>query len=348
MIASTKDWQNMRKFTLVILMIGGLLGQIAAQQDPMFTKYMFNSLAYNPGFAGSPEYLSVRALQRGQWLGIDGAPTTQSVTIHMPFKERVGLGMSIVNDKIGATGSTSAFLAYAYRVPFGNGKLSMGLQAGAMNWRADWSVLRYRDPRNLDSSFSSDTPTRWMPNFGAGIFYYAPKYYVGFSVPQLISWDLGDVAPTGNTSVRSAKYYRHFYFSAGAAFPLNGDALYFKPSILIKSVGLLGELASQSNALNVVGAPTEFDIDLSLLFFESLWLGTSFRSAFSADAFGGESSFDSIDFWGSFYLRNGLRIGMSYDYTISKLRPVSGASYEIMLGYDFNFTDKKVTTPRYF
>jgi type IX secretion system PorP/SprF family membrane protein len=218
-----------------------------------------------------------------------------------------------------------------------------------MNWRADWSVLRYRDPRELDASFSSDTPNKWLPNFGAGIFYYAPKYYIGFSVPQLISWELGDVSPTGtNTSTRSAQYYRHFYFSAGAAFPLNGDALYFKPSILIKSVGLLGELASQSKALNVVGAPTEFDLDLSLLFFESLWLGTSFRSAFSANAFGGESSFDSIDFWGSFYLRNGLRIGMSYDYTISKLRPVAGASYEIMLGYDFNFTDKKVTTPRYF
>jgi len=339
----------MRKLTLVILMIGGLVVQIAAQQDPMFTKYMFNSLAYNPGFAGSPEYLSVRALQRGQWLGIDGAPTTQSFTLHMPFQERVGLGMSVVNDKIGATGSTSAYLSYAYRVPFGNGKLSMGIQAGAMNWRADWSLLRYRDPRELDASFSSDTPTRWMPNFGAGIFYYTQKYYVGFSVPQLISWDLGDVAPSGgSTSTKGAKYYRHFYFSAGAAFPLNGDALYFKPSILIKSVGLLGELASQSNSLNVVGAPTEFDIDFSFLFFESLWLGTSFRSAFSAKAFGGESSFDSIDFWGSFYLPNGLRIGMSYDYTISKLRPVSGASYEIMLGYDFNFTDKKVTTPRYF
>jgi len=112
----------MRKFILILLMIGGLFGQLAAQQDPMFTKYMFNSLAYNPGFAGSPEYLSVRALQRGQWLGIDGAPTTQSVT-----------------------------------------------------WRADWSLLRYRDPRELDSSFSSDTQNRWMPNFGAGIFYYTPN-----------------------------------------------------------------------------------------------------------------------------------------------------------------------------
>ena len=339
----------MRNLILILLMVVGLVGQNTAQQDPMFTKYMFNSLAYNPGFAGSPEYLSVRVLQRGQWLGIDGAPTTQSFTMHMPFKERVGLGLSVVNDKIGATGSTSAFLAYAYRVPFGNGKLSLGLQGGAMNWRADWTQLLYRDPRELDTSFDTETASEWMPNFGAGIFYYAPKYYIGFSVPQLISWELGGSASSStNTSNRSARYYRHFYFSAGAAFPINGDALYFKPSILIKSVGLLGELSSQSNSLNVIGAPTEFDIDFSFLLYESLWLGTSFRSAFSANAFGGESSFDSIDFWGSFYLRNGLRIGMSYDYTISKLRPVSGATYEIMLGYDFIFTDKKVTTPRYF
>jgi len=339
----------MRKLLLLILVVGSTVGTIYSQQDPMFTKYMFNSLAYNPGFAGSPEYLSVRALQRGQWLGIDGGPMTQSFTLHMPFKERVGLGLSVVNDQIGATGSTSAFLAYAYRVPFGNGKLSMGLQAGAMNWRADWTKLRYRDPRALDETFSEDRPVRWMPNFGAGIFYYTQKYYVGFSVPQLISWELSDRNPSNTTSsARTARYYRHYYFSAGAAFSLNGDALYFKPSILIKSVGLLGNLASQSNSLNVVGAPTEFDIDFSFLFYESFWLGTSFRSAFNASAFGGESSFDSIDFWASFYVRNGLRIGMSYDFTISKLRPVSGATYEVMLGYDFNFSDKKVTTPRYF
>ncbi|MEM9822869.1 MAG: type IX secretion system membrane protein PorP/SprF [Bacteroidota bacterium] len=336
----------MRKITLLLVLIGTLYLPATAQQDPMFTKYMFNSLAFNPAFAGSPEYLQVRLLYRNQWWAIDGAPVTQSFTIHSPFKERVGLGLSVVNDRIGSTGSTSAFVSYAYRVDFGSGKLSIGLQAGAMHWRADWTDLRYRDPRALDEVFREDTPVVWIPNFGAGIFYYSQKYYVGFSVPRLISWDLRrDVT---DSTVKWAKYYRHYYFSAGAAFPINGDALYFKPSILIKSVGLLGGLSQASNSLNRVGAPTEFDLDISFLFYESLWLGASFRSAFEAKQFGGNSSFDSIDIWAAFYLRNGMRIGLSYDYSITSLQTYADGSFEVMLGYDMNFEAKRMVTPRYF
>lgn len=341
--------QIMRKLLLFLLVTVGIIGHASAQQDPMFTKYMFNSLAYNPGFAGSPEYLSVRALHRSQWLGIEGSPVTQSFSLHMPFKERVGLGLSVVNDKIGATGSTSAYFAYAYRVPFGQGKLSMGLQGGMMNWRADWSRLRYHDPQELDVSFVEGSPSKWMPNAGAGIFYYTPTYYVGFSVPQLISWELASYNQNSGTGqARVAKYYRHYYLTAGAAFPINGESLYFKPSILIKSVGLFGELASQSNTLNTVGAPTEFDIDASFLFYQSLWVGVSARSAFDAKLFGGSSSFDSVDLWMSYYLQNGLRIGASYDYTISRLRTQTDATFEVMIGYDFNFNDKSIVTPRYF
>lgn len=337
----------MRKKLLYLLLIAGLAGQMNAQQDPMFTKYMFNGLAYNPAFAGSPGYLSVRALHRSQWTGIDGAPITQSFSLHMPFKDRVGLGLSVVNDKVGATGSTSAYFSYAYRVPFGSGKLSLGLQAGAMNWRADFDKLRYHDPQELDPSFIEGSPNTWMPNAGVGVFYYTPIYYVGFSVPQMISWEL-DNEPRNNDVPRVAKYYPHFYFTAGAAFPVNGDALYFKPSLLIKSVGLLGELASQSNTLNTVGAPTEFDIDMSFLLYQSFWVGASFRSAFEADVFGGDSSFDSVDIWMSYYLQNGLRVGAAYDYTISGLRTQTDASFEVMLGYDFNFDSKSIVTPRYF
>ena len=121
--------------------IGLLLGPalLIAQQDAMFTKYMFNTLVYNPAYAGSYEYLSINALHRGQWWGIDGAPTTQSLSVHTPVSERVGLGLSLVNDKIGPTGSTQINAVYAYRIPIGPGKLSIGLQAGVFQRRADWS-----------------------------------------------------------------------------------------------------------------------------------------------------------------------------------------------------------------
>lgn len=336
----------MRKFTLFLLLTIMTWGWSYAQQDAMFTKYMFNSMAFNPAFAGSPEYMSVRMLYRNQWWGIEGAPVTQTFSIHSPVSKRVGLGFSMINDKIGATGSTSANGAYAYRIPFGKGKLSMGLQAGVTNWRADWSVLRFKDPIEIDQSFSEDTPNYWLFNFGAGLFYYAPNYYVGFSVPHLFNNDLRRGVPT--EAEEWARQYRHYYFTAGGTIPLRGPSLIFKPSILIKTVGLLGDFTPASSNPTRVGAPTEFDIDLSLMFYEALWVGVSFRAAFEAKQFGGDSSFDSADFWVSYYMMNGFRIGASYDYTLTKLQSVAQGSFELMLGYDFSYKSRKVNTPRYF
>ncbi len=337
----------MRKITLSLCVLFLFLcSGLKAQQDPMYTMYMFNSLAYNPAFAGTPDYLTVRALYRNQWWGIDGGPNTQTISIHSPFKEKVGLGLNLVNDNVGATGSTVASFSYAYRIPFGNGKLSIGLQASAMNWRADWSLLKFKDPRFTDVAFEDLEPNIWTPNFGVGAFYYTQNYYIGLSVPHLMNADLR--VDKVDSSNRWAQTYRHYFLAAGATFPVNGDAVIFKPSLLIKSVGLLGEFTSESDQLNRVGAPTEFDIDIAFLFYETLWVGTSFRSAFQAKQFGGGSSFDSIDLWASYSLGNGIRIGAAYDYTISKLQNYVDGSFEVMLGYDFNYDKSSVVTPRYF
>ncbi|MEL6865115.1 MAG: type IX secretion system membrane protein PorP/SprF [Bacteroidota bacterium] len=335
-----------KKITLLFLLIGGLWSTMHAQQDPMFTKYMFNSLAFNPAFAGSPEYMSVRLLYRNQWWALDGAPTTESFTIHSPFKERVGLGLSVINDEIGATGSTSAFASYAYRIPFGAGKLSIGLQAGVVNWRANWDDLQFKDPRSNDFVYFNEEPNSWLPNFGFGLFYYTPKFYVGASVPRLVESDLTKEVPSEIS--QWARLYRHFFFTAGAAIPLAGDAMIFKPSILIKSVGLLGSFSADPSNASQIGAPTEFDIDVSVLFYDALWVGLSFRSAFEARQFGGRSSFDSIDLWAAFYLQNGTRVGLAYDYTLNQLQSYVQGSLEVMVGYDFSYRAKKVNTPRYF
>ena len=336
----------MKKFTLVFLIVFTALSWSNAQQDAMFTKYMFNSLSYNPAFAGSPEYMQIRVLYRDQWLGLEGAPTTQTVTAHSPVSEKIGLGVAVVNDKIGATGSTSANISYAYRIPFGKGKLSLGLQTGFANWRADWNELRFKDPASIDNSFMEMTPSYWLFNFGAGVFYYAPKYYIGISVPHLYNNDLRKDVPD-DVDVW-AKQYRHYYFTAGAALPLKGDAMIFKPSILIKSVGLLGDFTPASSNPTKVGAPTEFDVDASVLFYNTLWVGLSIRGAFEAKAFGGESTFDSADIWVAYYLMSGIRVGAAYDYSINKIGDFSKGSFELMVGYDFNYSSKKFNTPRYF
>ena len=339
---------EMRRATLFFfsLLVFSGINSLYAQQEPMYTKYMFNSMATNPGYAGSFEFMSVRTLHRQQWIGIEGGPLTQTFTIHTPYKDRVGLGLSVANDQIGATGTTLVNGVYAYKIPFGKGNLAIGLQAGVMNWRADFSRLKYKDPVERDQVFSDLNFSRWFPNFGAGIYYSTNKFYLGFSVPRLMGFDL---RPSDEiTSGEWARTYRHYYFNAGGVIPIKGNQIIFKPSLLIKSVGLLGDYAASIESPRKVGAPLEFDIDLSLLFYEAFWIGTSFRSAFAADLFGGTSSTDSADLWAAYYLTNGFRIGISYDFTLSKLKDFTKGTYEVMLGYDFVYNTKKVITPRYF
>lgn len=329
---------------LAILLLGGLT-ELIGQQDPMFTKYMFNSLVYNPAYAGSNEHMAIGILHRTQWGGINGAPTTQTITAHTPTKsDRVGLGLSIVNDVIGPTNSLGLNAAYAYRIPVGKGKISIGLQGGIENYRADWTKVTLPDVN--DPAFDQN-PNLWLPNFGAGIYFYTPRFYTGFSCPQLIEYDLRKNVQTDFY----ARQARHYFFSMGGAIDLRGDDIVFKPSILVKNVGLLSKLSKQERFKDI-GAPTEFDIDLSVLFYQTFWVGASFRSALEAfqkdENNQAKSSFDSGDLWVSWFLTNGIRIGAAYDYPLTELNQVTYGSFELFLGYEFNYRTKKIVTPRYF
>jgi len=309
-----------------------LLGTFAkAQQDAMFTKYMFNSLSYNPAYAGSKEHMSLGLLHRSQWVGIEGAPQTQSFTMHTPLSNnRVGIGMNIMNDKIGPSNNLFVGLDYAYRIKIGSGKLSLGLQGSIENWRADWTLLSTEDV--FDPEFNTN-PNSWLPNFGAGLYYYTKVFYLGASVPKLIQNDLTPAGEKNNFFVNKGR--RHYYLTGGVAIPLNGEDLILRPSMLVKSVGIFDE---------EINAPTEFDVDVSLLFYQTFWVGVSFRSAFDFK----NSSNDSVDFWASYNLPNGLTIGAAFDYTLTKLESEAKGSFELMVGYEFDYKTKRTVTPRYF
>lgn len=332
----------MRKILTFVGFLFLINGTTFGQQDAMYTNYMFNSLVFNPAYAGSNGHMNIVLLHRTQWWGIPGAPSTQSFTIHSPLKnEKVGLGFSVVRDVIGPTKSTDANLSYAYHIPLGKAKLSIALQGGVMNWRGDWSKLDIEDAQ--DDAFSELEPNYWLPNFGAGIYYYTKSFYVGFASPKLIEYDYRK--ENLNTALWS-KQYRHYYFSAGGAIPLNGDALILKPSVLVKNVGLLSSF-DKNEAYQNISAPTEIDIDISFMFYQTLWVGVAFRTAIEAFS-GDSSSYDSVDFLASYYLANGLRIGAAYDYPLSKIQKPGQGSFEIMLGYEFNYVTKQAATPRYF
>lgn len=333
----------MRKALTILAFLLLVGGTSFGQQDPMFTKYMFNSLIFNPAYAGSKDHMYIGLLHRTQWYEINGAPHTQSVTLHTPLKnDRVGVGFSIVNDKIGPTNNLGANLAYAYRIPLsqkeGGLKLSIGMQAGIENYRADWSQLTLAE---IDPEAFGANENRMLPNFGAGVYLYNKNFYLGASSPHLVEYDLRD---TIITSIY-ARQARHYYLMGGVVIPINGKDLIFKPSFLLKNVGLL-KPNSKIEEFRDIGAPSELDIDLSLLFHETLWVGASFRTALAA--FDNKSSYDSADLWVSVFLSNGMRIGAAYDYPLSELSNVTSGAFEIMLGYEFKYNERKTATPRYF
>lgn len=322
-------------FFTVLAIANGAFGQ----QDPMFTKYFFNSLIFNPAVAGSNGHLTANLIHRSQWLGVEGAPTTQSLSAHSPLNnERIGLGVSLLNDNFGASGTFDFSTAYAYRFPVGKKlKLSVGLQAGVSNWRGNWSKLTLED--GTDEVFSENL-NRWLPNFGAGLYLHSERFFAGAGCPRILEYDLR--ANDGATPYY-AKNYRHYYTIVGAAFPLGSEQVVFRPSALLKSTGLFSKMRKYASKQNI-GSPTALDIDASFFFRETFWIGAAYRTALEL----GDSSNDSADLWTAFYFRNGLRLGAAYDLTLSKLNKVNNGSFEIMAGYEFDVKIKRVASPRYF
>ncbi len=335
----------------------GLASAAQAQQDPMFTKYMFNSLAFNPAYAGTHDYLSATALVRDQWLtwnkGNDsyggGAPMTYTASVDSPAWENVGLGGYASQDRIGATKFTSIELSYAYRFRLTEAlQLSLGLQGGISHLGYDYTGLRIKDPGDIN--FDQQRGTGLRPNAGAGAYLFADRFYFGASVPRLFSSQMIDFKGENAMSASEqqvARNYRHMYIASGAALPIRGRDIVFKPSILVKGVGWFGDFATSSQTVDVVRTPTEVDVDLSLLFNKVLWVGASFRTTVDY-VLRDESSHDSADLWTAFYLKNGLRIGVAYDYSLTRLQQFGNGSAEVMIGYDMNFKPDRIVTPRYF
>lgn len=327
------------RFTLLLFLYG--LSFCQAQQDPSVTTYMFNTLAINPAYAGSQDFLTLNFLNRNQWLGWTDAnsqaPSTQIISAHSPLNKRIGLGFHLSHDVIGATRSTALNAAYAYRISFPFGTISAGFQAGVFNWSADWSDLNLQNGAALDPAFNEMRESRFLPNIGAGIYFQHELFYAGFAVPRLLSAELTNNVNTSMT----ASLYRHYYFMAGGIIPLLSDDIVFKPSLLFRKV------ADAADSDTRVSSPTSVDIDASVLFLKTLWVGTSYRWSLEG-LFGNSSSHDSIDFWAAFYLQNGLRFGIAYDIGLTPLRQYNSGSLELMVGYDFNVNVSNVRSPRYF
>lgn len=310
----------MNKIMIIAVLLSSALcstGVMWGQTDPMFTQYMFNELYINPAYAGSRENISVTGLIREQWVGLDGAPSTQTLSAHAPvFGKRVGVGLTVLNESIGVSKRTGFNLNGAYRIPMDKNVLSFGLQLGMNSISENLLDLGLA----TDNQFQLNTGRQLAPNFGFGTYYLAPKWYLGLSIPRMLQNRLDVTSGTGDVQNKLNVKDWHYFLTAGSIHTLTTD-LKLRPAIMLKAVN---------------GAPMELDLSCNLLMREFIWAGLAYRTG------------DAMSLLLGAQLTKQLRLGYSYDWTTSELKDFNSGSHEIMLGYDFSFDKNKIISPRYF
>ncbi len=288
-----------------------------AQQNAHYSQFFSNKLIQNPGYAGSAEVLSLSGLHRQQWVGLKGAPSTQTISLHAPvFNKRVGLGLSILRDDITISENWDIITSYAYRIKTGEGTLSLGIQADLRFMKIKWNEVDALEIN--DDEIPALNSQRFKPDFAAGIYYYTDRMYLGLAVQNMITanklkdlTDVLDYLPLDD---------KHVYVMAGYAWPIS-ENVDFAPVALLKFVK---------------NTPFDIDINASFIFYEKLWAGLSWRKD------------DSIDVIIQYQLNQQLRLGIAYDYTISELQRVNSGSYELFFQYDFRYDDSGFTNLRFF
>ncbi|MEZ5001556.1 MAG: type IX secretion system membrane protein PorP/SprF [Chitinophagales bacterium] len=317
--------------TLIISLLFFLAGTtpLRAQQDAEYSMYMFNGLYLNPAYAGAKEAPTIMAIYRHQWSGLEGAPRSFNVSGHSPFKrDQYALGGTLHYDQIGAEKKYKADFDFAFRIPIKNqeNKISFGIRAGVMyytvkpeNYQPDYG-LGY-DP-TLEASYKTI-----IPNFGFGVHASGKRYYVGVGLPHLINLSLKEHART-ILNDEEAKQFKHVFATAGVVLGKEYGKVKVKPSVLYKW--------SQSS-------PMDFDINLSLLFIDRVWVGASWRTGGDYENRKGESVIGIVKFKAT----QQLEIGYAYDHTLSRISQFNNGSHEIMLGFEFGGKGKQFVTPRY-
>lgn len=290
-----------------------------AQQLPQFTQYMYNTIAINPAYAGSRESLSVVALHRSQWSGFEGGPQTLTASIHSPMRnDRVGLGLSFINDQLGYENFSYVYGDFSYTIPTGEkSQLAFGLKAGVTQYTLDQSFLN--DPSVINDPFFRDISNRVSPNLGAGIYWHSYRWYVGLSAPRLFNNDYNKGGGFANEEFVASERVS-YYLTGGLVFDL-GQHIKMKPAVLIKATN---------------GAETAYDTSVNFLFYDKLWLGASYRWE------------DAIGAIADFQVSKNIRVGYAYDFGVSDLRLYNDGSHEIFLLVDLSLKNPKFKSPRYF
>ncbi|WP_367757027.1 type IX secretion system membrane protein PorP/SprF [Flavobacterium sp. WC2421] len=305
----------MNKIFLTSLLVLFACIDISAQQNPHYTQYMYNMNVINPAYAGSKESISFGALYRKQWVNIEDAPTSFTFSGHAPAGNNVGLGLSFISDKIGPVTEQNVYGDFSYTLKLNDThRLAFGLKTGVSFHKVALRDIQSSLPDPSEGIFGEDINDASL-NLGAGLFYYTDKYYVSFSIPNMMK--------SAHLDYNGREYgsdVSHYFLTAGYVFDINYD-LKFKPSFMLKS------------AFDV---KPSLDLSANFLYMEKIELGASYRL---------EDSFGAMV---NFAITPELRIGYAYDHIISDLKVTAPSSHEFIILYDL-FTPKKVSrSPRFF
>ncbi len=304
--------KKMKKLILVLLFCSTAS---FAQQDAQFTQYMYNTINVNPAYAGSRGVLSIFGLYRTQWVGLDGAPETSSFSVNTPVGNNVGLGVSLINDKIGPTNENNLSADFSYSIPTSaTAKLSFGIKGSANLFKLDPTKLTPEDQG--DPQFQ-DFKNKFTPNIGAGVYWHTDKAYVGLSVPNFIQTNRYD-----DNDVAIYKDKINYYFIAGYVFDLDRyETVKFKPAIMTKMVE---------------GSPLQVDASANFMFNDKFVIGVAYRWSASVSLLAG------------FQITDGLYLGYAYDRETTKLVNYNSGSHEIFLRFEFLNKYGRITSPRFF
>jgi type IX secretion system PorP/SprF family membrane protein len=306
----------MKKTLLPALLMLLTFLDATAQQDPHYTQYMYNMNVINPAYAGSKENLSFGLLYRKQWIEIEDAPTTFSLSGSAPIGKNVGLGLSIISDKIGPVEENNVYGDFSYTLNLGGERrLALGLKAGVTFQKIGLkSIIQPTLPDPNDGAFQEDTNNSKL-NIGTGLFYYTNKYYVSFSIPNMLK-----SAHLDYNGVKYGTEIQHYFLTGGYVFDLTPN-LKFKPFAMVKSA---------------INAPTSLDVSANFLYVEKFEMGATYRLQ------------DSFGVMVNYAVSPSLRIGYAYDHIVSDLKVTTPSSHEIILLFDVNFPKKVSQSPRFF
>jgi len=285
---------------------------VMGQHRVQFTQYMFNGLVINPAYAGADEALSLTVIQRRQWSGIENAPTTQTLSAHTLFRNRnVGLGLVVMNDRVGVHKNLNVLANYAYHIwTDQHAHISFGLQGGVRSIKSDYASLGNpgNDPK-VYNAYVSET----FFDLGSGIYFKSPRFEAGISTLELLPQ-----TASVNDSISIAFNKAQFLLMSKYRFAVGKDFT-LEPSGLLKYTSHV---------------PLSFDINMNVLYRKVLTMGLSYRKK------------ESVDFLLKAQVTGQLQFGYSYDHAIGEISRFANGSHELMVHYLFRYVRKNVSSPR--